>query len=179
MTAAATLRHLEEEATASIRAAFASIAEPSPADMQNEHCPECKETSARFAGKRWEDITVATLLLSPKPSVGLLTPVALRYYLPALMVRRIEAPRTLDVMPDEVIGQLSPPNAKATGRTDERLRDFTAPQAAAILAFLRVFEMRERIENAASEETLEWAAGSKPLVRAIKYWTVRAESAGL
>jgi hypothetical protein len=75
-----------------------------------------------------------------------------------------------------VLGQLSPPNAKSTG---ERLRDFTAPQAAAILAFLRVFEMRERIENAASEETLEWAAIPKPLTRAIKYWTARAEPAGV
>jgi hypothetical protein len=82
-------------------------------------------------------------------------------------------------MPDEVIGQVSPPNAKATGRTGERLRDFTAPQAAAILSFLRVFEMRERIENAASEETLESAPVRKPLARAIKYWTTRAESAGV
>jgi hypothetical protein len=179
MAAAATLRPLEEKATASIRAAFASIAEPSPADMQNDHCPECQETSARFAGQRWEDITVATLLLAPKPSIGLLTPAAFRYYLPALMVRCIEAPRALDVMPDAVIGKLSPPNAKATGRTGERLRDFTAPQAAAILSFLRVFEMRERIENAASEETLESAPVRKPLARAIKYWTTRAESAGV
>ncbi len=65
MTAATTLRHMEEEAAANIRAAFASSAEPSPADVQNNHCPECQETSARFAGKRWEDITAATLLPAP------------------------------------------------------------------------------------------------------------------
>jgi hypothetical protein len=178
MAAVATLRRLEEEATATIRAAFASSREPSPAEMQNDHCPECRETSARFAGQRWKDITVATLLRAPRPSVSLLTSAAFRYYLPALMLGCIEGPLELDVMPDEVIGNLSPPNAKATGSVDQRLRDFTAAQAAAILSFLRVFEMREKIENAPSEETLEWATVRKPLARAIRFWIARAESAG-
>jgi hypothetical protein len=177
MIAAATLRRLEEEATASIRAAFAAI-RPDPAEVRNEHCPECLETSARFAGERWEDITVATLLRAPRPSVSLLTPAAFRYYLPALMLGCIEAPLELDVMPDEVIGSLSPPNARATGWMDERLRDFTPAQAAAILSFLLVFEMREKIENAPSEETLEWAPVRKPLARAIRFWIARAEPAG-
>jgi hypothetical protein len=177
MTAATTLRHLEKEATASIRAAFASTTEPSPAHVQNHHCPECQETSARFAGKRWEDITVATLLLAPKPSISLLTPAAYRYYLPALMVCCIEAPGPLDGRPDELIGCLSRPNAEATAGIDERLRDFTASQVAAILSFLHVCEMREKIENSPSEEALEWATVRKPLARAIRYWTARAESA--
>jgi hypothetical protein len=176
MTAAETLHRLEETATANIRTAFAATAEPDRAEVQNDHCPECQETAGRFAGRRWEEITVATLLLYPKPSVALLTPSAFRYYLPALMLRCIEAHRALDVLPDEIVGDLSPPNAKTAGRVDERSRDFSAAQVAAILAFLRVCEMREKIESGA-EEALEWAPVSKPLARAIRYWTARAESA--
>jgi uncharacterized protein DUF6714 len=177
MTAAATLRRLEETATASIRAAFVGTAEPSRAEMRNDHCPECRETSAYFAGQRWEEITVATLVLA-KPSVALLTPAAFRYYLPALMLRCIEARLELDVLPESVIGNISPPNAKATGFADERLRDFTAAQVTAVLAFLRVFEMREKIDSGASEEALEFTPVHRPLARAIRYWTARAESAG-
>lgn len=176
MAAAATLRRLEDEATASIRGAFASAPQPAPVDVQNDHCPECQATAACFAGKRWQDVTVATLL-DPRPSPALLTPAAFRYYLPAFMIGCIEAPRALDVIPNDVIGQLAPPNAKTTGRTGDCLHDITVPQAAAILSFLRIFEMRERIENAASEETLEWAHVSRPLARAIAYWTARAASA--
>jgi hypothetical protein len=178
MTVAETLRRLEETATASIRVAFADTVVPGPAEVRNDHCPECQETAGRFAGRRWEEITVDTLLLYPKPSIGLLTPGAFRYYLPALMLRCIEAHRALDVLPDAVVAAISPPRAKATSRVEEELRDFTAAQVVAILAFLRVCEMREKLESGASEETLEWTPVDKPLARAIRYWTARAESAG-
>jgi hypothetical protein len=176
MVAAATLRHLEEQATASIRAAFARIDVPGPEEVRNDHCPECQETAARFACMRWEEVTVATLLLAPKPSISLLTPAAFRYYLPALMLCCLEAPMELDVLPDAVIGNLSPPNGKATGLTGERLRDFTSAQGVAILAFLRVFELRQKMDSAASADALDLAQVRKPLARAITYWTTRAES---
>jgi hypothetical protein len=50
MAAVAVLRRLEEEAKASIRTAFAAIREPILAEAESDHCPECRETSTRFAG---------------------------------------------------------------------------------------------------------------------------------
>jgi hypothetical protein len=176
MIDAGTLGRLEVEAKASIRTAFASTDEPPLSELENNHCPECQATAARFAGRRWDQISVATHLANPRPSIALLTPAAFRYYAPALMLGCIEAPLELDVMPDELIGSLSPPNAKLTGDTVERL-NFTAAQAAAILAFLRVFELRQRTDSALPEDALEFTPVTRPLARAIRYWTARAGSA--
>jgi hypothetical protein len=168
------LRRLEDEAKANIRAAFASSEEPSPSKVENNHCPECQETAALFAGRRWDEVSVASLL-NPRPSISLLTPAAFRYYVPALMLACIEAPRELDVVPDSLIGSLSPPNAKATGHTAERL-SFTRTQAGAVLAFLRVFELRQRIDSGQAEDTLQRTLVTRPLARAIRYWTARSVS---
>jgi hypothetical protein len=176
MAAAETLRRLEDEAKAHIRAAFASSDEPCPSEVENNHCPECQETAALFAGRRWDQVSVATLL-NPRPSISLLTSSAFRYYVPALMLACIEAPRELDVVPDSLIGNLSPPNAKATSGTAERL-NFTTAQAGAILAFLRVFELRQRIDSNLPEDALQAAPVTRPLARAIRYWTARAGSPG-
>lgn len=85
------------------------------------------------------------------------------------------AVRELDVIPDSLIGILSPPNEKATGRTAERLH-FNTAQAGAILAFLRVLEVRERIDSGLPDDALEFAPVTRPLARAIRYWTDRAIS---
>lgn len=172
MGAAEALLRLEGEAKASIRTAFASSEDPSPSEIEDNHCPECRETAMRFAGRPWDQISVATLL-NPRPEISLLTPAAFRYYVPALMLACIEAPRELDVVPDSLIANLSPPNAKATGDTAERL-NFTPDQARAIVAFLRVFELRQRLESGLPEDMLEFAPVTRPLARAIRYWTARA-----
>ncbi|HEY4016865.1 MAG TPA: DUF6714 family protein [Polyangiaceae bacterium] len=166
------LRQLEEHATASILAAFASTEVPDPADVRNDHCPECRETAETFSGEPWDAITMEKLVAS-RPSPCLLTAAAFRYYLPALMLRCIEAPVVLDVLPDELIGTLSPAGGNPDGASAERWREFTASQVAAILAFLRVFEMRQRMESGASEDLLDVARVTKPLARAIRYWTSR------
>jgi hypothetical protein len=162
MGVAETLRRLEDEARANIRTAFASSEEPSPSQVENNHCPECQETAARFAGRPWDQISVATLL-NPRPSIGLLTPAAFKYHVPALMLACIEAPHELDVLPDSLIASLSPPDAMATGDAAERL-NFTAAQSGAIVAFLRVFELRQRIDSGLAEDTLELAPVTRPLV---------------
>jgi hypothetical protein len=114
--------------------------------------------------------------LNPVPAISLLTPAAFRYYVPALMLACIENPRELDVLPDSLIGSLSPPNEKATGFFAER-SSFAGAQAGAILAFLRVFELRQRIDSGLPEDALEHAPVARPLARAIRYWTRRADAA--
>ncbi len=173
MDATATLRHLEEEATARIRAAFASTEAPPCSEFENHCCPECEEIAARFAGLRWEEITVATLRSPLNPPIALLAPAAFRYCLPALMLGCIEAPMELDCLPQEVIGWLSPPNGKATAQDGERLSGLTGARADAILAFLRVFELREKMDSGLPDETVEYAPVPRPLERAIRYWTMQ------
>jgi hypothetical protein len=140
--------------------------------MRNDHCPECAETNAIFAGKRWEEIVVADL--AGNPAVSLLTAAGFRYYLPALMLRCVEAPEEGDCLPAGMIGMLSPPNGKPSARLAELLGGFDQAQVAAVRAFLDVFEAREKM-NRYPPEAFDFAPASKELSRAIAYWSDHIE----
>ncbi len=169
------LDKLVREAVAAIHAAFPDAPPPSPAEMHGDHCPECIATNAVFAGRRWQEITVADL--ARNLPVSLLTPAAFRYYLPALMLRSVEAPGLLDCVPEGVVGSLSPPNGKPSEDMAAVYATFDEAQIRAIVAFLRVFEAREKLDGY-PPEAFEWAPVSRSLARAIDYWSGRMRAGG-
>ena len=61
------LEQLKEVAIASIKDAFPVESPPAPEEMRNDHCSECRETAARFAGKCWNEITAGDLVGNPSP----------------------------------------------------------------------------------------------------------------
>ncbi len=145
---------------------------PPPDDdaMRNDHCDECRGTVVRFAGKRWPDVSIADL--SGNPGAMFLTATGFQYYLPAMMLRSIEAPTELDCFPDSVVGQLSPPGGKASAHDHA----FNANQVAAILAFLLAREASEQADGASAdwpEEAVALVPVSRPLARAITHWRKR------
>lgn len=165
MTATDRLTAMGRALVERIHDVFPANGAPTPEEMRNHHCPECEDVSALFAGRRWPEITAVDLV--GNPGVGLLRPLPRRYYLPALMVRCVEAPRGLDCLPDATIALLSPPVAD----TLEPIT-FTQTQRAAIIEFLRVCELRERLDTPEPmpEEALAYVPLSRPLERALAFW---------
>jgi hypothetical protein len=168
------LSRLRQEAERAIRAAFPEGEAPSPTAMRNDHCPECRETAARFTGKLWSEILASDLLGNPTP--GSLTVSGFRYYLPAMMLLSMEFPVELDCLPDGLIGALSPKGRSLSAKDAERLR-FTQAQARAIVAFLRFFELRKKLDWSQPDwpdEVILAVPTERPLDRAIEFWSARA-----
>jgi len=173
MTQLATLKSTAVEA---IRRAFPVEAPPSAAEMENDHCPECREIASIFVGRRWTDVVPHDLLGNPGPS--LLTDRAFEYYLPAMMCCCIEAPDELDCLPAAVVSELSPPRARGGAHRPQRLAAFGRDQAAAIVSFLRFTErwMREDAYGEEAADVYEDVAVDKVLERALEYWSERLSS---
>jgi hypothetical protein len=153
---------LRTTAIAAIEAAFPLDPVPEVDDVRNDHCPECAELAARFSGKRWDEIALADL--ARNPSASLLTPVAFRYYLPAMMLRSMEDPRALDTFPYSLVSELSPPGGKPSPDRLATYAGLTTDQATAIIAFLRHYELCQ------AEETPDDRAGRRVVTRALKCW---------
>ena len=153
---------LRNAAQQAIEAAFPVSPLPRPEEIRSDHCPECRELAARFSVRPWSDLTVADLSGNPSPS--LLTTAAFRYYLPAMMLRSMEARRELDCLPKSLVSELSPAGGKPSEHARDRLTGFTSSQVLAILAFLRHFEASE------VEELFDDKSGRRVIARAIKYW---------
>jgi len=165
------LERMKGDAERAIRAAFPVEAVPSPDDLRNDHCPECAETAARFAGKAWPDINLDDVRGNPAPA--LLNAAGFRYYLPAMMLLAMSFTREVDCLPDGLIGMLSPKGPSLSAKDVERGR-FTHAQAEAILAFLRFFELQRKVEWSQPDwptEAILSAPTERPLERAIEYWS--------
>lgn len=170
----ADLDGLRQAADRAIRAAFPIGEAPSAADTRNDHCPECEETAARFTGKLWSGMVAGDLAGNPEP--GLLTASGFRYYLPAMMLLSMESPVVLDCFPDAVIGVLSPKGTSLSAKDTDRLR-FTQPQARSIVAFLRFFELRKKLDGSKPDwpdEAILSVPTERALARAIEFWSARA-----
>ena len=147
-----------------IEAAFSGVPRPAPEALLNQHCCECAETSAAYAGKTWQDISLDDLLAGRE--TALLSPAAWRYYLPAMMIWCIRAPEVVDVIQDNLVFQLEPP-AEGRGVPEwfaERATGFSEEQRVAITAFLHCYR---EIEEA------RWEGTEPPrhVYNALRYWT--------
>jgi hypothetical protein len=165
------LKELKRDAVAQIQSAFPVAEPPSFADMRNDHCLECQETVALFAGKRWPEVMAKDLTGNPVP--GFLTDIGVRYYLPAMMLRSLESERELDCFPDSVVGLLSPAGGKPNKHTAAWLSGHTRGQVRAILAFLRYREGREKVDRSEADWPADWilaVPAGRVVTRAIEYW---------
>ena len=124
-----------------IAAAFGEVQQPAPDTLVNNHCCECAETSAAYAGKPWTDVTLEDVLRGRETS--LLTATAWRYYLPAFMIWAIRAPESMDVLLDNLVYQLD--GAGVPDWFAERAVGFTDQQRQAICAYLAWYRDREEI----------------------------------
>ena len=141
------------------------MALPPPETLVNNHCCECTDTSAAYAGKQWIDVTLDDVLRGIE--ISLLTASAWRYYLPAFLVWTIRNPEAVGVLEDNLVYQLDPP---ADGRGvpewfNERAVGFSVEQRRAIAAFLEWYRTRE--------ETAYGSLGAERpghVDRALEYW---------
>lgn len=159
-----------EDIIRQIEAAFADAPYPGREALFNHHCCECEEVSASYGGKRWAEITLADVLAGRETS--LLTPAAWRYYLPAMMIWCIRAPDTVDVIEDNLVYQLEPPDEHrgVPEWFEERAWGFSPEQRSAIVAYLDWY--RERDEA-------RWHGAEPPrhVHNAIAYWaSVRTDA---
>jgi hypothetical protein len=166
------LEQMRRDAVLLIGNVFPAGEPPSFAEMRNDHCPECQETAAIFTGKRWPELSFKDL--TRNPPLSLLTPAAMHYYLPAVMVRSLEAERELDCVPGDLVSDLSPHDGKPSERQAACYRGFTPGQVRAILAFLRCRDVSEKLDVSQPDWEDEWVlaipTGDKVLARAIEYW---------
>ena len=156
-----------------VESAFAGVSKPAQDMLVNRHCCECLETSEAFVGAAWQDVTLEQLLAGRE--TALLTVEAWRYYLPAVIAWSVKDPKTVDVIADNLVYQLTPPREPNSSGADAgalaewfepRSHGFTADQRAAVAAFLEWF---------AEHEQADWARiGATPpgrADRALDWWS--------
>ena len=147
-----------------IRDAFADVEPPSHEALLNNHCCECADVSAAYAGKHWTDVALTDVLVGRE--IALLTAAAWRYYLPAFLTWTIRAPEAVDVLQDNLVYQLEPPRdgQGVPEWFDARAIGFSAEQRRAIVRFLEWY--RDRDER-------NWSPGEAPrhVYNALNYWS--------
>lgn len=159
-----------ETITLLVKRAFPSEPVPPAETLFNDHCDECAEVSNAFRGRPWPEISLPDLLAGGE--TALLTAAAWRYYLPAVIYWCVRDPEAVDVIADNLVYQLEPPEH---GKTDEwfeeRKSGFTDSQREAILGYLSCYRARQETEYA------ELDMEPPPHVyRALEYWALEGPS---
>jgi hypothetical protein len=156
-----------DETIRQIEAAFAGVPYPGREALFNHHCCECVDVSESFGGRRWTEIALADVLGGRETC--LLTAAAWRYYLPAVMIWCIRAPDAVDVIQDNLVFQLEPPDGTrgVPEWFNQRVRGFSREQRAAILAYLDWYRVRDQAR---------WGGAEPPrhVYNAIAYWAADA-----
>lgn len=149
-----------------VHAAFRDVPLPSGEDLRNDHCCECSEISAAFGARPWSEISLEDLLAGRE--TALLSEAAWRYYLPSMIIWCIRNPEVVDVIQDNLVYQLAPPETQEEWAWEwfrPRASGFNREQRKAIVAFLNWHRDRE-------EE--HWSAlGAAPpahAARALAFW---------
>ena len=127
-----------------IGTAFHATAKPGEDLLLNRHCDECIEVSEAYRAKTWQDIQLADVIAGRE--TALLTPEAWRYYLPALLVWCVREPEAVDVLLDNVVYELEPPDVDDKGWFAERAHGFTPAQMRAMIHFLEWYRERQDAE---------------------------------
>jgi hypothetical protein len=150
-----------------LAAAFPAEPVPPKDALLNTHCCECVEVSEAFGYKRWPDVSLDDLRAGGE--TALLTPVAWRYYLPAVIAWCIREPETVDVIQDNLVFQLAPPPPDGPSGLHEwfrqRMDGFTELQRRTIVGYLSWY-------RAHLERQWENLRGEPPqqVYRALKHW---------
>lgn len=160
-----------ETLLARLAAAFPSEPVPDRDALFNGHCCECVEVSEAFGYKPWPAITLDELRAGRE--TALLTATAWRYYLPAVIAWCIREPNVVDVIEDNLVYQLEPPEPSDDPPLHEwfwqRAVGFSEGQRLVILDYLNWY--RQRLEA-------DWrpfkAKPPQHVYRALAHWTVNA-----
>jgi hypothetical protein len=110
-----------EQIVAQVVAAFPSEPLPPKEALLNPHCCECVEVSEAFGYKPWPTVTLEDLRAGGE--TALLTAIAWRYYLPAVITWCIRAPEVVDVIQDNLVYQLRRFSAISPGTGSVRKRN--------------------------------------------------------
>ena len=131
------------------------------------------EIAAAFRGKDWRSIWRETVR-DHATALPLFTPAAFRYFLPAYMIACLDGYDDLDVAPDSVLFNLTPPNQRSGDEVNfsARTQRFTRVEREAVASFLGIMDEYERAD---------WAsAGKQPpedrVEPALKWWREFAAS---
>lgn len=149
-----------------VHEAFKGVPLPSKEALWNHHCCECSETSAAFGARPWSEISLEELLSGRE--TALLSEAAWRYYLPSMVVWCVRAPEVVDVIQDNLVYQLAPPQTQeewARKWFTPRASGFNREQRQAIVAFLNWYQERQEEHRAGLG-----AAPPDHAVRALAFW---------
>ncbi len=155
-----------QDAIDQVEAAFKDVPLPSKEALTNHHCCECLETSQAFGAKSWQEVSLADLLSGRE--TALLTVAAWRYYLPSVMIWCVREPRAVDVILDNLVFQLTPPDPQvewARQWFEPRTSGFQREQRRAIASFLEWYGDRARAAWEALGATPPDDGG-----RALEFW---------
>jgi hypothetical protein len=162
----------EQELIDQVQAAFKDVPLPSRDALWNNHCCECSDTSAAFGARPWSEISLEDLLSGRE--TALLSEVAWRYYIPSMIIWCIREPEVVDVIRDNLVFQLAPPETQeewAWRWFKPRASGFNREQRQAIVAFLNWYQEREEENWTGSKASpLDHAA------RALAFWGKSRES---
>jgi len=153
---------------AEVAAAFPSAPVPARDALLNHHCCECIEVSEAFGCKPWPAITLDDLRAGAE--TALLTPAAWRYYLPAVITWCVRAPDAVDVIQDNLVYQLEPPEPTDQESLHEWFRQravgFSEEQRQVIRSYLEWYGERQEADCLA-------LALEPPMsvYRALEHWT--------
>ncbi len=117
-----------------------------------------------FTGKRWQEITLESLIAN-RDCISWFTVEAYRYYLPAYMIAVITHFHEVDVLSNNTLYHLTPPDEHETWKTEfiTTSKGFTQAQKSVIQNFIALYARL-------SPETLAYDPG-RHLQRAAEFWS--------
>jgi hypothetical protein len=139
-----------EDAAQILRQAFAAAPRPREDEIAPHDCYECRDVRNALAPYEFDSVP-DEVLDSVGSAIPLLGGAALRYYLPAYLLRSMRKPPYVRL--DAVVDYL------ATADTDERYLEFSSAERAAVCSFIEWF--------AGTGEAASW---SEELARAKIAW---------
>ena len=133
---------------------------------------ECADILATFRSRDWRSISTEEVLLH-KDSLSFFSPGGLHYYMPAYLLACANHRRELDVAPDNLAFELTPPEQEAESRWDRfwtRARLFDRNQCRVLVEYLELSAEVKRSAGAAMGIVLPSLADFE---RAIAWWKAR------
>lgn len=153
-----------------IASAFQQEALPRDAELyisSADHIFDTEEAMVSLNYEHWNQIPLENLIQN-RDRISYLTEIGFRFLLPAFLTVAIEHPKEVDVLLDNIIFALVPPDNLEHPRYDsimKRARILSMPQIEAILAFFESYADIYPIN--------EWSFSSKDrekIERAIQFW---------
>jgi len=158
-----------------VELAFANVPYPGDDDIAYDNTGydlDCEEVLATFRSRSWKSISKAEVF-QHRDSFPVFTPVAFHYYLPAFLVACSKYRLELDVAPEHLAFNLTPPKQETGSSWDffwARARLFDPGQGGVILEYLEL--CADFVRN-------DWAGTGKAppslarLEHAIAWWKTR------